>query len=102
MIIVTDGAKIHTPEGSKRVAQLLAGHGHRLRLKHLPAYSPECMPMEWLWEDWRDQVTHNHDRTQIKRLERDSDNYFARCARNPQKVLRTLGSPFARRQNRRN
>ncbi len=100
VIIVTDGAKIHTPEGSKRVRQLLQRYGRRLRLRYTPGYSPEYMPMEWLWEDWRDQVTHNHDRTQIKRLESDSDNYFDRCARNPQKVLRTIGSPFAGRQNR--
>lgn len=100
VILVTDGAKFHTPEGSKRVAQLLARHGRRLRLYYLPSYSPECRPMEWLWEDWRDQVTPNHDRTQIKRLERDRDNYFARCARNPQQVLHTIGRPFARRQNR--
>ena len=100
MIIVTDGAKFHTPEGSKRVRQLLERYGQRLRLRYTPGYSPECMPMEQLWEDWRDQVTHNHDRTQIKRLEGDSNNYFARCKRNPQKVLRTIGSPFAARQNR--
>jgi transposase len=100
VIIVTDGAKFHTPEGSEKVRQLLEHYGRRLKLHYLPGYSPECMPMEWLWEDWRDQVTHNHDRTEIKRLERDSDNYFARCARNPPKVLRTIGSPFAGRQNR--
>ena len=101
VILVTDGPRIHRAEGSKRVAELLRRSGRRLRLRYLPGYSPDIMPMEWLWEDWRDQVTHNHDRTQIKRLERDSDNYFARCARNRQKVLRTIGSPFARRQNRR-
>jgi transposase len=100
VIIVTDGARFHTPEGSKRVRQLLERYGKRLKLQYLPGYSPDCMPMELLWEDWRDQVTHNHDRTEFKRLESDSENYFARCARNPQKVLRTLGSPFAGRQNR--
>lgn len=100
VILVTDGAKIHTPEGSLRVRALLERYGRRLRLRYTPGYSPECMPIEQLWEDWRDQVTHNHDRTQIKRLEGDSDNYFARCKRNPQKVLRTIGSPFAGRHNR--
>jgi hypothetical protein len=103
------GAKFHTPEGSKKVRQLLEHYGRRLKLHYLPGYSPECMPtrtcggagVDWLWEDGRDLVTHNLDRTEIKRLERDSDNYFARCARNPQKVLRTIGSPFADRPNRR-
>ncbi len=63
----------------------------------LPGHAPALA----VWEAWRDQVTHNHDRTEIKRLECDSDNYFARCARSPQKVLRTIGSPFAGRQYRR-
>jgi hypothetical protein len=99
-IIITDGAKIHTAKGSRRVAELLQRSGRRLRLYYIPLYDPDSMPMEWLWEDWRDQVTHNHDRSRINELERDSDNYFARCARNPRKVLRTIGSPFAGRQNR--
>jgi hypothetical protein len=36
-------------------------------------------------------------------LEHDSDGYFARRARDPQGVLRTIHSPFVhRRQNHRN
>lgn len=100
VIIVTDGAGFHTPKGSRLVRQLLEHYGHRLKLCYTPAYSPECMPMEQLWADWRDQVTHNHDRTELKQLVQDSDNYFARCRRNPQKVLRTIGSPFAGRHCR--
>ena len=100
VVIITDGAKFHTPAGSKRVRQLLEHYGRRLKLQYLPGYSPECMPMELFWNDWRDQVTHHHDRIEFKRLELDSDNYLARCARAPQKVLRTLRSPFASRQNR--
>ena len=57
--------------------------------------------MEIFWNDWRDQVTHNHDRLKIKDLEKDSDCYFARCARHPDDVLRRIGSPFAKHsQNR--
>lgn len=59
--------------------------------------------MELLWNDWRDQVTHNHDRLDLCDLEKDSDHYFARCDRDPDAVLRRIGSPFAKRcQNRRN
>ena len=59
--------------------------------------------MELLWNDWRDHVTHNHERDQITQLERDSDHYFDRCACNPQHVLHTLGSPFEHHsQNRKN
>ena len=64
----------------------------------IPKYSPECMPMELFWNDWRDNVTHNHDRTALHELTADSDRYLRRRRHNPQAVLRTLGSPFARRQ----
>ena len=97
VIIVTDGARIHTPEGSKQVAELLQRYGQRLKLRYVPSYSPECMPMELLWNDWRDNVTHNHDRLKITELEQDSDRYFARRSHNPKTVLKTIGSPFVNR-----
>jgi hypothetical protein len=99
--LLVDGARFHTPKGSRLVAELLRRHGRHLRLRYLPGYSPECMPMEHLWNDWRDQVTHNHDRLKIAELEKDSDRYFHRCARHPEQVLRKIGSPFARRYRRR-
>lgn len=103
VILVVDGANIHTPEGSRLVADLLRKYGRRLHLRYVPGYSPECSPMELLWNDWRDQVTHNHDRSKMCDLETDSDDYFAECDRHPDAVLRRIGSPFAkRRQNRRN
>jgi hypothetical protein len=103
VIMVVDGANIHTPEGSRLVAALLQKYGRRLHLRYVPGYSPECSPMELLWNDWRDQVTHNHDRLNMNDLESDSDHYFADCDRHPDAVLRRIGSPFAkRRQNREN
>jgi len=98
VILVTDGPRFHKPEHSRLVRALCQKYAHRLTLIYIPTYSPECMPMEQLWNDWRDNVTHNHDRDQINELTADSDLYFARCKRNPQRVLQTLGSPFAKRQ----
>lgn len=98
VIIVTDGAPFHKPEHSRLVQALCDKYGSRLKLIYIPAYAPECMPMEQLWNDWRDNVTHNHERSQINKLAADSDGYFARCTRNPQRVLHTIGSPFANRQ----
>ena len=98
---MADGARIHTVKGSRRVAELCARYKRRLTLRYIPAYTPECMPIESLWNDWRDQVTHNHDRLTIAELEGDSDHYFAQRQRDPQAVLRTIGSPFAKWQNRR-
>ncbi len=103
VIVVTDGPKIHTPEGSLRVRELLARYGGRLRLRYIPKYEPKCMPMEQLWNDWRKQVTHNHDRLRIEELEGDSDHYFKERAQDPAGVLQTISSPYAtRRQNHKN
>jgi hypothetical protein len=101
VILVADGAKIHTAEGSRRVRELLARYGRRLRLRYIPKYEPGCMPMERLWNDWRKQVTHNHDRLRIEELEGDSDHYFEERAQDPAGVLRTISSPYARRRENR-
>ena len=85
--MVVERAQIHTPEGSRLVAELLNTYGRRLRLRYVPSYSPECMPMETFWNDWRNPVTHIHDRLKLKDLQKDSDGYFARCARHPDEVL---------------
>ena len=99
MIVVTHVAKIHTPEGSRRVRELLARHGWRLR--YIPKYEPKCMPMEQLWNDWRKHVTHNPSRLFTEELEGDSDHYFEERARDSAGILPTISSPYAqRRQNR--
>jgi transposase len=100
VIVVTDRAKIHTKEGSRLVRGLLQRYGRRLRLRYVPLYSPDCQPLEKLWNHWRDNVTHNHDRLRIEELEGDSDHYFEARAHDPDGVLLTISSPFAkRRQN---
>lgn len=70
---MVDQARIHKPEKSKLVAELLKRHGRRVKLRYLPSYSPDCMPMELFWNDWRDHVTHNHARNKLDALMCDSD-----------------------------
>jgi hypothetical protein len=94
VLMIVDGARFHKPDKSRLVKQLCKRYGRRLQLVYIPKYSPECMPMELFWNDWRDNVTHNHDRTALSELMEDSDHYFRRRKRNPKGVLRTLGSPF--------
>jgi hypothetical protein len=97
VIVVADRARFHRPETSRLVADSLLRYGRRLTIRYVPSYSPDCNPQERLWEDWRDHVTHNHDRLKIEELEQDSDAYFARRVRRPATVLQTIGSPFANR-----
>jgi transposase len=99
VIMILDQAGIHRPEKSKLVGELTLRYGRRLCLRYVPTYSPDCSPMELLWNDWRDNVTHNHDRANIKDLESDSDRYFARRGKDKRGVLRTLNSPFQNRKN---
>jgi DDE superfamily endonuclease len=101
VLVVTDSPRIHTPEGSLRVRALLREYGQQLRLRSIPKYEPDCMPREQLWDDWRQQGTHNHDRLRIEELEGDSDHYFEERAKDAAAVLRTISSPYAKhRQNR--
>lgn len=62
VIMVLDRARFHRPDKSKLMKALVDRHGSRLTLRYVPSYSPDCMPMELLWNDWRDNVTHNHGR----------------------------------------
>jgi hypothetical protein len=55
--------------------------------------------LELLWNDWRDHVTHNHDRDRIDDLIRDSNRYFNRRKRDKRAILRTIGSPFQNRNH---
>lgn len=52
LFIVVDGASFHR---SKKVRVFVAQHRHRLRLKFLPAYSPERNPDEHVWEEIKDK-----------------------------------------------
>ena len=95
-IILCDGARFHKAHQSLKVRRMLQIHGDHLQLIYIPAYDPESNPTEMLWPDWRNHVTHNHCQKTIAKLARCSDRYFHARRRNPQHVLRTIGSPFAK------
>jgi putative transposase len=55
--VICDNAKCHTSEA---VAVYLYEHRDRIDLHFLPAYSPDCNPIERVWWHLHDQVTRNH------------------------------------------
>ncbi len=55
--VICDNAKCHTSEA---VAIYLWEHRERIELHFLPAYSPDCNPIERVWWHLHDQVTRNH------------------------------------------
>lgn len=57
LILVVDGASFHR---SKKVRVFIVQHRHRLRLKVLPAYTPERNPDEHVWEELKDKTLGRH------------------------------------------
>jgi transposase len=94
-LVVTDNARIHTARGAKRVREALDRHGDALPLVYTPAYDPEANPTERLFPPLRRAVTHNHHRDTLLDLYADLETYCDGWDRDPQRVLRHLGSPFA-------
>jgi putative transposase len=63
--VICDNAK---PHSAKRVQEYLARWGHRVRLHYLPAYAPECNPIERVWWHLHEEVTRNHRCADIEAL----------------------------------
>ena len=79
--VICDNAKCHT---STDVAIYLWEHRERIDLHFLPAYSPDCNPIERVWWNLHDQITRNH---QCQSLEELLDLTFTWLrGRNPFKV----------------
>ena len=79
--VIRDRAKCHT---SDEVAVYLWDHRDRIDLHLLPAYSPDCNPIERVWWHLHESVTRNH---QCKSMQELLDLTFAWLAgKNPFQV----------------
>ena len=58
--VVCDNANTHKPEKSLLVRAYLREWGERVVLHYLPAYAPECNPIERVWWRLHEAVTRNH------------------------------------------
>jgi transposase len=58
--VVCDNAKTHKPDKAKAVKEYLAAWGGRVVVHYLPAYAPECNPIERVWWRLHEAVTRNH------------------------------------------
>jgi transposase len=63
--VICDNAKCHT---SNDVAVYLWNHRERIDVHFLPAYSPDCNPIERVWWNLHDQITRNHQCKSMKEL----------------------------------
>jgi putative transposase len=58
--VVCDNAKTHKPGKARLVKAYLGAWGGRVVLHYLPAYAPECNPIERVWWRLHEAVTRNH------------------------------------------
>jgi transposase len=58
--VVCDNARTHKPEQARAVKDYLARWGGRVVLHYLPAYAPDCNPIERVWWRLREAITRNH------------------------------------------
>lgn len=100
-IVLLDNAKIHASQGSRVVREAVKRHGNKLRLVPTPEYDPQANPMEHLLPQFRRAVTHNHHRGNVVDLFRDANRYFADLDAEPERVLRSIASPFACKEDSR-
>jgi putative transposase len=58
--VVCDDARTHKPETALLVRAYLREWGGRVVLHYLPAYAPDCNPIERVWWRLHEAVTRNH------------------------------------------
>jgi transposase len=55
VVVIHDGARDHT---SKAMQVFFEMHAERLTIEPLPAYAPDCNPIEHLWKKVKKEATH--------------------------------------------
>jgi len=86
--LYADRAGWHT---GRRVKQFLHEH-KRLKLKHLPAYSPQLNPVERLWKFMRLNVTHNRFYRLVPSFEASLRKFFKLISRKNKKIYALCSS----------
>jgi hypothetical protein len=89
-VFLVDNAKSHRVGQTGIVRRGLDALAGQVVLVFQPAYSPDLQPAERVWRQWRPNVTHNHQRDTLPRLQQDSDAWMSRMAATPQAVLQAL------------
>ncbi len=88
LILIQDGARYHT---SKAMQQFFADHADRLTLYHLPAYSPDFNPIEFLWRNVKKLATHLRYHPTFQSLVAKVDEKLHHFASLPAAILALMG-----------
>ena len=75
-VVLADNAPGHQVGKTGIMRRFLDALAGQVVLVFQPKHSPELQPVERLWRQWPQNVTHNHTRGALEELEGDSDRWL--------------------------
>jgi transposase len=90
VFVVVDG---HPTHRAKSVARFVAEHGERLALFHLPPYSPELNPDEYVWNDLKNNGTGRKLITSLAQLRQTVVSHMRQLQKLPNLVPTFFHAP---------
>ncbi len=88
IIVIQDGAKYHTSKATKK---FFAEHAARLTVYQLPSYSPDYIPIEYLWRNTKKDATHNKYFEQFQQVIGSVEKTLNKFAQDASAVMGVLG-----------
>jgi transposase len=88
LFLVQDGAPYHRAAAVKRFCEQ---HHTRLHVTHLPSYSPDYNPIEFLWRAIKRTATHNRYFPAFDDLITAVENALAALSRQPERITALFG-----------
>lgn len=88
LFLVQDGAPYHR---AAPVKAFFAAHADRLHVTHLPSYSPDYNPIEFLWRATKRRATHNRYFPEFDALIGSVEQALAFFATHPERVKALFG-----------
>jgi transposase len=83
VVVIQDGARYHT---SKAMRAFFATHAARLTIEQLPAYSPDCNPIEHLWKKVKKEATHLKHFPEFTDLQHKVDRALLHFTQTPREI----------------
>jgi transposase len=88
LFVVQDGAPYHR---AALLKAFVAAHAARLQVTHLPSYSPDYNPIEFLWRTTKRSATHNRYFPAFAELIASVEDALAALSRQPERVKALFG-----------
>jgi transposase len=83
VVVIQDGARYHT---SKAMQGFFETHAERLTMEQLPAYSPDCNPIEHLGKKVKKEATHLKHFPEFTALQYEGDRALLPFAQTPSEI----------------